>query len=356
MDPSSDRPADGHDDDAEVIWLFDPEAAPAPGPVPCRPGELFARLAATVARAGLHTVAVTGVVSGLKRRGRWASFDLAEHADGAETASAVVRVVLFAKVLRRVDATLDAEGRALEDGVAATVVGEVDFHAAWGSVRVVGSEVEVHEGRSEVMARRDALVAELEASGALRAQAALVVPGRPLRIGVVAGEGTAGAADVDAVLDGSGLEWQVLRRSVPMAGPAAPEAVAGAVTALARQRPDVIVVARGGGARGELACFDTEVVARAIAGCGVPVWAAIGHASDDTVADRVANRSCPTPPAAAFDLVERVHDFERRRNERLVLADHRRRVAAVEARARRVWLVAMVAVAALVALVLAAVG
>lgn len=353
MEPS-DQPAG--DDDAEVIWLYDPAATPTPGAGPCGPEELFARLAAAVGRAGLSRVAVTGVVTGLRRKGRWASFDLAEHPAGAETASAVVRVVVFAKALRRVDAALAAEGRELTDGVTATVVGEVDFAAAWGSVRVVGSDVEVHEERSEVAARRDALVAELEANGALRAQAGLVVPGRPLRIGIVAGQGTAGAADVDAVLDGSGLEWQVLRRSVPMAGPDAPAAVAGAMAGLARQCPDVIVVARGGGARGELACFDTEVVARAIAGCGVPVWAAIGHASDDTLADRVANRSCPTPSAAAHALVERVHDFERRRNERAVLAEHRVRVAAIEARARRAWLVAVVAVAALVALVVAALG
>lgn len=356
MDPTSEQPAGAGDDEAEVIWLHDPAATPLPGTLACGPGELFARLAAAVGRAGLGRVAVTGVVTGLRRKGRWASFDLAEHAPGAETPAAVVRVVVFAKALRRIDAALAAEGRALDDGVAATVVGAVDFAAAWGAVRVVGSDVEVHEERCEVVARSDALVADLEASGALRAQAGLVVPGRPLRIGVVAGEGTAGAADVDAVLDASGLEWQVLRRSVPMAGPGAPAAVAGAVAGLARQRPDVIVVARGGGARGELACFDTEVVARAVAGCTVPVWAAIGHASDDTLVDRVANRSCPTPSAAAHALVEGVHDFERRRNERVVLAEHRRRVAAIEARARRAWLVAVVALAALVAALVAAVG
>jgi len=134
-----------------------------------------------------------------------------------------------------------------------------------------------------------------------------------------------------------------------MSGPNAPDAVAAAIRLLCRLKPDVIVVARGGGGRVELDCWDTDVVARAIADAPVPVWTAIGHAPDATVADRVANRSCPTPSAAAADLVTRVRDFERRRHERVVFAEHRQRVAVERAKVRRARLVA---VAALVALVL----
>ena len=351
MEPHTDGSAgEADDEEGRVVWLFDPDATPDGGTLSCSPTELFARLAAAVDRAGLGSVAVTGVVTGLRRRGRWASFELAEHRGDAETAVAIVRVVLFASVLPAVDAALADQGRELRDGMGATVTGEVSFDAPWGSCRIVGRTVVAHEERAEVAARRDALVAELAASGALDAQRALVVPGRPVRIGVIAGAGTAAAADIDAVLDGSGLEWRVLRRSVPMAGPTAPAAVAKAVSDLSRSRPDVIVVARGGGGRGELACFDAEVVARAIASCPVPVWAAIGHASDATVADRVANRSCPTPSAAAHALVERVRAFEQRRHERVVLRAHADQMRAVEERTRRARLVALVAVVAFLVL------
>lgn len=80
------------------------------------------------------------------------------------------------------------------------------------------------------------------------------------------------------------------------------------------------------------------------------MWAAIGHASDATVADRVANRSCPTPSAAAHTLVERVRAFEHHRHERVVLRAHAEQMKVVEARTRRARLVALVAIVALVLL------
>jgi exodeoxyribonuclease VII large subunit len=231
------------------------------------------------------------------------------------------------------------------------VVGVVRFDPPWGGVRVVASSIEVHEGETEHATRTAQLLAALEAEGLLTKQAALVVPGRPLRVGLITSPGTAGDADVSTLLEASGLEWQLLRQAVPMAGPSAPAAVAAAIGRLCRSAPDVIVIARGGGGRVELDCWDTEVVARAIAEATVPVWTAIGHASDATVADRVANRSCPTPSSAAADLVGRVRDFERHRHERAVFAEHRERVAAERARTRRARLVAVVAVVALVLVV-----
>ncbi|MBW3643853.1 MAG: hypothetical protein KY447_13170 [Actinobacteria bacterium] len=352
MDAWNEEPKPGSQPDEEpgqVIWLFDPEAD-GPGPLACSPVELFAMLDAAAGRMGLGDVAVTGVIGGLRRRGRWCSFELAGHQPGQESPEALVRVVLFAAVASRVDAALAEAGRELRDGMGATVSGAVRFDPAWGGVRLVGRDVAIHEERAEVAARRDVLVEELTTSGLAAAQAALVVPGRPLHIGVIAGAGTAGDADVQALLDASGLEWRLTRRSVAMAGPGAPPAVADALAQLGRVKPDVIVVARGGGGRGELACWDSETVARAIAACPVPVWTAIGHATDATVADRMANRSCATPSAAAAALVERVRDFERRRHERVVLRAHGERVAAIEAGARRARIVAALAVMALVVL------
>lgn len=347
MDPTFDRAGDD-DPGGEIVWLFDADATP--DPEPCSPAELFRRLGLAAERAGLTTVAVHGDIRGLRRRGRIATFELTDaDTAGADKAAALVRVVVFPDQLRAIDRAASAGGRGLAEGAAATVTGAVRFDPPYGGVRIAAATVEVHEGESEHVTRTAQLLRDLERDGLVGRQAALVVPGRPLRVGLITAPGTAGDADISALLETSGLEWQLLRQPAPMAGPNAPDAVAAAIRLLCRLKPDVIVVARGGGGRAELDCWDTEVVARAIAEAPVPVWTAIGHAPDATVADRVANRSCPTPSAAAADLVTRVRDFERHRHERAVFAEHRQRVAVERAKVRRARLVA---VAALVALVL----
>lgn len=130
-----------------------------------------------------------------------------------------------------------------------------------GELRLVASSVTAVERRGALAAGRDELVAELHATGRVGAQQCLVVPARPLRVALLAGAGAAGSADIRALLEALGVEWQLTGRSVPMAGPGAGAAVAAGVDALAAGRPDVIVVARGGGARSELSCFDTRAVA-----------------------------------------------------------------------------------------------
>ena len=332
----------------EIIWLFDADSAPHTDP--CSPTELFGRLDRAAMAAGLSAVTVRGCVRGVRRRGRICTFELT---DDTETARALVRVVVFPQQLRALDRAAAEAGRSLEDGADATVAGAIRFDPAYGSVRIVADTVAVHEGAGEHAQRSAELLAQLEREGLLTRNAALVVPGRPLRIGLITSPGTAGDADVSALLEASGIEWQLLRQAVPMAGPTAPAAVAAAIDRLARSSPDVILIARGGGGRVELDCWDTEQVARAVATAPVPVWTAIGHASDATVVDRVANRSCVTPSAAAAELVARVRDFERHRHEQVVLEQYQRRVSAERERARRAQVAAAVAVLVLV-LVLAA--
>ena len=106
--------------------------------------------------------------------------------------------------------------------------------------------------------------------------------------------------------------------------------MAGQIRALATHTPgpDLIVIARGGGARSELDWADAEPVVRAIATSPIPVWTALGHATDSTIADQVAHRSCVTPTAAATAIVEvlRGHhqDRELARPQPLAEQPHRR--------------------------------
>jgi exodeoxyribonuclease VII large subunit len=85
--------------------------------------------------------------------------------------------------------------------------------------------------------------------------------------------------------------------------------VAAAIRTLGRRDVDVVLVVRGGGARSDLATFDTEVVARAIATCPRPVLTGLGHEVDRSVADEVAHVALKTPTACAGDLIARVRQF-----------------------------------------------
>lgn len=339
------RPADSsaRDPVGDLVYLFDP-ASEAHGPVIATPTELFALLGGALQSAGLGDVVVTATVSGLRRRPRWASFDLIDQGPEAQGVTAKLQVVVFARALARIEQALATDGARLGDGMTATVTGRLDWDPPWGSLRLVADAVVAREQRGAMAAQRDALVAELTTTGVRRAQKALVVPGRPLRIGLLSGPETAGTADVRALLDHSGVEWRLSVLAAPMAGPAAPQAIAAGIDSLAASGPDVIVVARGGGARNELAAFDSAVVATAIARCPVPVWTAIGHATDTTVADLVANHAFATPSAAAAALVERVRSFEHHRHQRQVLVAHTEALAAVRRGARLAWTVAALAV------------
>jgi exodeoxyribonuclease VII large subunit len=98
----------------------------------------------------------------------------------------------------------------------------------------------------------------------------------------------------------------VVVRPVAVQGAEASRAVAAAIAALCRTDCDLVVVVRGGGSKADLATFDTEVVARAIATAPKPVWTGIGHTGDESVADIVANRFCITPTECGHQLVVRV--------------------------------------------------
>jgi hypothetical protein len=180
-------PADDGPDGAEVVWLFDPAAGP--GRFEGTPMELFERLSVAAAHASVVEVAVRGVVVGVRRRGRVCTIVLADQAPGAAAPEPLVRVVVFAEALRRIDQALIADGVELVEGAEVTAVGTLRFDPPWGGFRVVATDIDVHTESGAVAAARAELVHALAAEGLLGRQAALVVPGRPLRVGWSRGRG-----------------------------------------------------------------------------------------------------------------------------------------------------------------------
>jgi exodeoxyribonuclease VII large subunit len=337
---------------AEVVWLYDPARDDDPA-MPCRPSELLGMAQDVLAEAGIVDIAVTGTIRGLRRRPRWWGFDLVEMVPSGGSPAATLRCVVFARQMASIEAALTGTDTALADGAVATVTVEVSLLR--GELRVVASAISICNERSAETVSRDRLIDQLVNSGQAAAQQRLALPRRPYRIAILAAAG-AGAGDIDTLLDASAHEWHLRRRAAPMVGARAADAVAAGIATLAKWEPDVIVVARGGGPPGEMAWADTPQVASAITGCPVPVWTAIGHATDSSVADLVANRSCATPSAAADALIAMVDKDTERRRAAAVSTAHATAMAHAAARTRAAWLTVAVVLGVLVAVLVTGLG
>ena len=201
---------------------------------------------------------------------------------------------------------LAKEGVTLTEGMVVELRGTLDLYRAKGEVSLILAEVDVTAVLGHLAAQRSRLLRALETEGLLRRNARLAVPELPLSVGLIASPGTEGYHDFVGQLEGSGFGFRVCLVKVRVQGPDAPAGVARALRMLSRGGCDLIALVRGGGARTDLAAFDSELVARAIAGSDLPVWTGIGHTGDETVADVVANRVCITPTECGQAIVQRV--------------------------------------------------
>lgn len=205
--------------------------------------------------------------------------------------------------IRRV---LAAQGVTLQAGMVVTIRGRVELYAARAQVNFIAAEVDVSALLGRMAAQRAALLQALGAEGLLRRNAALAVPDVPLVVGLVASPRTEGFDDFLGQLRTSGFAFSVRLAAVQVQGARAPASIADALTVMAREGCDVTVLVRGGGAKADLAAFDHEIVARAVATHPVPVWTGIGHSGDESVADVVANSAFITPTECGQELVRRV--------------------------------------------------
>lgn len=201
---------------------------------------------------------------------------------------------------------LGAQGLTLQAGMLVTLRGRVELYAPRAQVNLIAAEVDVAALLGRMAAQRAALLAALETEGLLRRNASLAVPAVPLTIGLVASPGTEGFDDFLGQLRSSGLGFRVRLVPVQVQGARAAMSIANGLATLGRNPPDVTVLVRGGGARSDLAAFDTEPVARAVANHPVPVWTGIGHTGDQSVADIVAHCAFVTPTECGHELVRRV--------------------------------------------------
>jgi exodeoxyribonuclease VII large subunit len=154
-----------------------------------------------------------------------------------------------------------------------------------------------------VARRRQELIARLKEEGLLETNKSRPLSPVPLRVGLVASPGTEGYSDFTGQLLKSGYGFEILLAKTAVQGEAAPAQIAGAIEQLDDVGLDVICLVRGGGSKGDLASFDDERVARAIANARTPVFTGIGHTGDESIADLVAHTRAITPTKLGEEIV-----------------------------------------------------
>jgi exodeoxyribonuclease VII large subunit len=195
------------------------------------------------------------------------------------------------------------------DGLRVVARGRVSVYEPKGEYQLVCEHLEPH-GLGALQLAFDQLKKRLQAEGLFDAGRKRPLPVLPRKIGIVTSLDGAALHDIIKVLRRRYVNAHLVIRPTRVQGEGAAGEIAGGIRAIGRvPRVDVVIVGRGGGSIEDLWAFNEEVVARAIAGCPVPVISAVGHETDVTIADFVADLRAPTPSAAAELVVTAKDEF-----------------------------------------------
>lgn len=269
-------------------------------------GELAEAINDALRRGFSDGVWVRGEISGWSDRGQHAYFTLVDD-DGTKAA---VHVQFFANARMRLRPMLQKHRLRLADGMKVRVFGYLDYYAPNGRIGLKMTGIDPKYTLGDIAQSRDEVIRRLVADGLLDANKRRPLSPIPLRVGVVTSVGTAAWHDFHDELQRSALGFSLTVIDTRVQGEFAEEMVAAAIVTLSRRVDiDAMVVIRGGGARNELAVFDAERIARAIAASPVPVLTGLGHEIDRSVADEVAHTTLKTPTACAGELIARAAQY-----------------------------------------------
>jgi exodeoxyribonuclease VII large subunit len=210
----------------------------------------------------------------------------------AKDGSAQIRVVMFRSVARLLRFRP-------ADGLQVIVRGRVTVYEDRGELQISAEYIEP-KGAGSLQLAFEQLKAKLEAEGLFAPERKKPIPSLPSRIGVVTSTQAAALRDILNVLQRRHHSVNVLIYPAQVQGDAASHEVAAGVRFFNQHdNVDVIIVARGGGSAEDLAAFNDEALARTVAASEIPVISAVGHETDFTIIDFVADLRAPTPSAAA---------------------------------------------------------
>jgi exodeoxyribonuclease VII large subunit len=184
----------------------------------------------------------------------------------------------------------------LKDGQNVLVFGDVDVYRPHGRVQLIARGIKLNTGLGFRHLEFEALKKKLSSEGLFDLERKRPLPKYPKCIGIVTSPDGAALRDVLRIM--GSYPARIILSPAQVQGQGASESIAQAIAAL-WGRADVVIVCRGGGSIEDLWCFNSEVVARAIFECDSPVISAVGHETDVTIADFVADVRAATPTAAA---------------------------------------------------------
>lgn len=212
----------------------------------------------------------------------------------------VLKCVMFASDRGRLDFQLEV-------GSEVSVSGRIGVYERQGSYQLYAHKIE-RSGSGELYARYEALKKKLEEQGMFDEIYKHPLPEHALTVGVVTAGSGAAIRDIMNISKRRNPYVRLILTPVIVQGEEAPASIVAGIERIQQLDVDVIIVGRGGGSMEDLWAFNDERVAQAIFDCPIPVISAVGHESDTTIADYVADLRAPTPSAAAelavFDYIQ----------------------------------------------------
>lgn len=204
----------------------------------------------------------------------------------------VLKAVMFSSAARRLRFKPG-------DGMRVIVRGRVSVYEPSGQYQFYVEEMQP-DGLGALNLAFEQMKAKLEAEGLFRAEFKKPIPRFPMRIGVITSPTGAAVQDMRNILARRWPAAELIFCPVLVQGEGAPAQLTAAVREMNRRRcADVILIGRGGGSAEDLAAFNDEALARAVFASEIPVISAVGHETDFTICDFVADLRAPTPSAAA---------------------------------------------------------
>lgn len=254
----------------------------------------------------LHQISVKGEVSNCKYHTNGHIYFTIKDAAGA------MRAVMFAGNRKGLSFHM-------KEGDRVIVTGSVEVYERDGIYQMYARQIEA-DGAGNLFLKFEQLKQELEEMGMFAQEYKQPIPKYIHRLGIVTAPTGAAIQDIRNIATRRNPYVQLILYPALVQGSGAAESIVNGIHALDMLGVDTIIVGRGGGSIEDLWAFNEEIVARAIFDCETPIISAVGHETDTTIADMVADLRAPTPSAAAELAVADVRDIEaalRQKQERM---------------------------------------
>lgn len=233
----------------------------------------------------LHRISIKGEVSNCKYHSSGHIYFTLKDSQGTMSA------IMFAGNRKGLDFVM-------KEGDKVIVTGSVEVYERDGKYQIYARQIEL-DGAGNLYLKFEALKRELEEMGMFDSMYKKKIPRYANRIGVVTAPTGAAIQDIRNISSRRNPFVQLILYPALVQGDGACASIVSGINALEKMNVDVIIVGRGGGSIEDLWAFNEEAVARAVFECSVPIISAVGHETDTTIIDYVADLRAPTPSAAA---------------------------------------------------------